>query len=309
MFILQVPRWVSKHELNYNSYEEVPQKVFDKIRDDLKDKQQPDPEVSIVAITYNEGPQILRLLSSLSAIQTNYSLEIIVVNNNSDDDTQKYLDRVGVTSVFERRQGIPWARQAGLDVARGRYHLCADGDTIYPPQYVNAMVKHLEKKDIICAFSLGSFLPDETKNRLQLAFYELFKDMVIILRSIKRPEQSVRSQSMGFLTEPAREIGWNTGVKRGADGRLAWKLRAYGKVKLIKSTGARIWTTTETLNRDGSFGQMIATKIKRELKRLGEYFVKQKGEYEEIEDIDKNMEEMEKKLKKDKEEKEHKSEE
>jgi glycosyltransferase involved in cell wall biosynthesis len=296
MFLPKVPRWVRKHNLNYRSFEEVPEEIFERIRKGLADKRPKNPEVSIIAITYNEGAKVLRMLSSMADLQSKHSVEVIVVNNNSTDDTQKYLERCGVMNVFERRQGIPWARQAGMDVARGKYHLTADGDAIYPPQYADTLVRHLENPGVVCVFGLGSFLPDASKSRLQLAFYEFFKDLVIRLRSIKRPEQSVRSQSMGFLAEPAKEIGWNTGVKRGSDGRLAWGLMNYGKVKLVRSKGARIWTTTETLNRDGSFGQMIATRVKREFKRIGEYFVKQKGEYEEIEDIDKNLEEMQTKL-------------
>lgn len=300
MFIPIVPRWVKKHNLNYQSFEEVPEQVFDRIRKGLENKSPENPEVSLVAITYNEGPKVLRLLSSLADMKTEHALEVIVVNNNSTDDTQKYLDRCGVKNVFEPRQGIPWARQAGLEASRGKYHLTADGDAIYPPQYADTLVKHLQKEGVVCAFGLGSFLPDESKGRLQLAFYEFFKDIVIRLRSLKRPEQSVRSQTMGFLAEPAKEVGWNTGVKRGSDGRLAWALMKYGKVKLVRSKGARIWTTTETLNRDGSFGQMIATRIKREFKRVGEYFVKQKGEYEEVEDVEKNLREMNQKRKQEK---------
>ncbi|MGM0612386.1 MAG: glycosyltransferase family 2 protein [Bacteroidota bacterium] len=301
MFKPKVPKWVQKHNFDYKSYDDVPAEVFDRIRDGLSKKKSDRPDVSIVAITYNESVNVLRLLSSLADLRSGLELEVIVVNNNSTDDTQKFLDRVGAVSVFEQRQGIPWARQAGLDKAKGTYHLCADGDTIYPPKYADTMYKALQKKNVVCAYGMGSFLPDKSKTRFQLAVYEFFKDLVIHLRSINRPEQSVRSQSMGFPTELAKKIGWNTGVKRGSDGRLAWALSKHGKLVLVNSNGARIWTTTETLNRDGSLGQVIGKRIRREWNRLGEYFQKQKGEYKEVEDIEKNKREVEEKLKKEKE--------
>ena len=300
MFKPYIPKWVKRHNFDYQSYDDVPSEVFDRIKEGLSAKKANQPDVSIVAITYNDSVNILRLLSSLADIKTNLAVEVIVVNNNSTDDTQKFIDRVGAVSVFEQRQGIPWARQAGLDKAKGTYHLCADGDTIYPPTYADAMYKALRKKNVTCAYGLGSFLPDEEKGRLQLAIYEFFKDLVIHLRSVNRPEQSVRSQSMGFPTKTAKEIGWNTGVKRGSDGRLAWALSKHGKLVLLKGNGARIWTTTETLNKDGTLGQVIGKRIQREWSRLGEYFRKQKGEYEEIEDVEKNKREVEEKLKKEK---------
>ncbi|MFW6019728.1 MAG: glycosyltransferase family 2 protein [Bacteroidales bacterium] len=300
MFIPYIPKWVQKHNFNYQRYNDVPDEVFDRIRKGLNKKKSDRPDVSIVAIAYNESVNVLRMLSSLADIQSDLKLEVIVVNNNSKDDTQKYLDRVEAITIFEQRQGIPWARQAGLERAKGTYHLCADGDTIYPPKYADTMYKALQKKNVVCAYGMGSFLPDETKSRLQLAIYEMFKDIVIHLRSINRPEQSVRSQSMGFPTNLAKKIGWNTAVKRGSDGRLAWALSKHGQLILLKNRDARIWTTTETLNRDGNLNRVIGKRIRREWNRLGEYFQKQKGEYKEVEDIEKNKREMDAKLKKEK---------
>ncbi|MFO8054489.1 MAG: glycosyltransferase family 2 protein [Bacteroidales bacterium] len=299
MFKPYIPKSISKHNYHFENYEDVPDEVFDRIKRGLKDKQHDHPDVTIVAIAYNEGVKILRLLSSLSALETKLAIEIIIVNNNSKDDTQKFLDRVEAYSIFEQRQGIPYARQAGLEASKGKYHLCADGDTIYPPDYVDSMVNALQKPGVVCAFGLGSFIPDKSKSRILLAFYELFKDNVIRLRSINRPEQSVRSQSMGFPTELAKKTGWNTAVKRGSDGRMAWALSKHGKLVLVNDSGARIWTTTETLNKDGNFLQMIIKRIRRELKRSKEYFVKQKTEYKEVEDIEQNKRDTEEQLRKD----------
>lgn len=280
MLRLDVPKYIKNHLFTYDSVDDIPDRIFDKIASEFEAKVSKNPLVSIVIIAYNEEKTILRTLSSLAALESNYPFEVIVVNNNSTDRTQEILDKCGVKSVFEARQGVGFARQAGLDAAKGIYHLSGDADTIYPPQYVNVMINHLKKPGTVAVFGHVSFIPDGEKSRFQLGIYEFFKDFVVMLRAINRPELSLGGANFGFVSGLGKKIGWRTDIKRGEDGSMALALKEYGKIKRVNKGQSKVWTSARTLDADGSYFEMIWKRISREAKRISEYFTPQKGSYE-----------------------------
>ncbi|MFN8153243.1 MAG: glycosyltransferase family 2 protein [Bacteroidia bacterium] len=267
-----MPSWVKRHFVQYNSVDAIPLTTLDRIRDNFKKLNSDHPMVTIVVIAYNEELNILKSLSSLSEIKSKYPVEVIVSNNNSTDRTQEILDKCGVKSVFQPLQGVGFARDAGLQIAKGKYHLCADADSIYPPDWVDQMVAPLEKGEAICTYGRVSFLPDGKKSRMSLSVYEIFKDLAIGFRAIKRPELVAGGASLAFFTRMGRQIGWRTDVKRGEDGQMVLAIKRFGYVKMVKSGGSRIWTTARTLDRDGNYLQMIGKRLRREFSRLHFYF-------------------------------------
>lgn len=242
-------------------------------------------DVTVVIIAYNEEKRILPCIKSLMEQHTELSYEVIVVNNASTDNTQQIIDKTGVKSVYQPLKGVGHARQAGLDVAKGRYLFTADADTIYPPYYIDTMVKYLKKANVSAAFTFCKFLPDGNKSRFSLAVYEMFRNIVVRLKSIKRPELAAGGASMAFVTEYGRKIGFRTHIRRGEDGAMILGLKEYGKVKLVTDKKAFVYTTSRTLDSDGGFIRLIFMRISRELKRFFIYFSQQK----EYEDQDYNL--------------------
>jgi glycosyltransferase involved in cell wall biosynthesis len=271
-----MPAWVKRHYITYNSVDEIPSETIERIRKGFENQRTDQPMVSIIVIAYNEEKTILKSLSSLSELKSRYPIEVIVSNNNSTDRTQEILDMCGVKSVFQPLQGVGFARDAGMQIAKGKYHLCADADSIYPASWVDEMVAPLEKGEAICTYGRVSFLPDGNKSRLSLSIYEVFKDIAIGMRSIKRPELVAGGASLAFFTRMGKQIGWRTDVKRGEDGQMVLAIKRFGYVKMVKSGDSRIWTTARTLDRDGNFLQMITKRLKRELSRLHFYFTTSK---------------------------------
>jgi glycosyltransferase involved in cell wall biosynthesis len=271
-----MPAWVKRHYITYNSVDEIPSETIERIRKGFENQRTDQPMVSIIVIAYNEEKTILKSLSSLSELKSRYPIEVIVSNNNSSDRTQEILDMCGVKSVFQPLQGVGFARDAGMQIAKGKYHLCADADSIYPASWVDEMVAPLEKGEAICTYGRVSFLPDGNKSRFSLSIYEVFKDIAIGMRSIKRPELVAGGASLAFFTRMGKQIGWRTDVKRGEDGQMVLAIKRFGYVKMVKSGDSRIWTTARTLDRDGNFLQMITKRLKRELSRLHFYFTTSK---------------------------------
>ena len=107
-------KWYEKYLSIYGkSYKEVPDEVLDRIRRQLAAKQNPDPLISIVVIAYNEEMRLAACLWSLSELQTNYPIEILGVNNNSKDRTERVYQRLGLPYFNESKQSPGYARQCG----------------------------------------------------------------------------------------------------------------------------------------------------------------------------------------------------
>lgn len=92
--------------------------------------------VSIVIPVYNEQDYLVACLEAI-ARQTVKPLEVIVVDNNSQDAT---VDIAGsfpfVTIIQEMKQGVTHARNRGFDAARGDIIGRIDADTVLPPGWV-----------------------------------------------------------------------------------------------------------------------------------------------------------------------------
>ncbi len=280
MVSFRMPRWIRQHQLHFESYDQIPDEVFKTISDRYARLQTEKPLVSVVVIAYNEEKDILKSISSLSVQETDLPYEVIVVNNNSKDHTQDIIDRSGARGVLETRQGHGWARQGGLEAARGIYHLCGDADTIYPPTYVQGFYELLKKEGVAGAFGTYSFIPPKGQNRFSFALYELFRDPAVKARAVKRPELAVGGACFAFRTEYGKNIGWRTDVKRGEDGSMLLSLKEHGKVVFDQGKKIRAWTSARTLVGDGNFVQMIWKRVRRELSRMGEYFTRNKDGYE-----------------------------
>ena len=140
-------KWYADYLSIYDKpFTQAPQAVINQVKDKIRQLATHAPLVSVVAIAHNEEKRILSCLWSLCENQHNYPVEILVINNHSTDHTEEVLKELGVTYFNEYRKGPGFARQCGLNHARGKYHLCIDADTLYPPQYISTMIKVLQDK-------------------------------------------------------------------------------------------------------------------------------------------------------------------
>jgi glycosyltransferase involved in cell wall biosynthesis len=234
------------------------------------------PEVSIVISAWNEELNIVRCIDSLSKLRSDFSFEIIVVNNNSKDRTQESIDKLNVKSLFQPVQGCGPSRQLAQEQALGKYILLADADCLYPPQWLDLMMKQLTKPNTICVYGRYSFITDSASLRFKLSIYEFLKDVFAGIRHIKRPYLNAYGISMGYLKEAGLKAGYIQHKTWGDDGRLAFDMMKYGKIRQVKSGKARVWTGYRSLLRDGSISKAFLTRIIKEVQRFSIYFKKEK---------------------------------
>lgn len=275
--------WYDKYLTIYGkTLDEIPDVVWDEIKGKLADKRSDNPLVSIVVIAYNEERRLAACLWSLSELQTSYPIEILGVNNNSKDRTEDVYRRLGLPYYNELKQSPGYARQCGLENARGKYYFCIDADTFYPPRYVNLMMTKLIRPNVSCVSSFWSFFPDESHSSFGLFVYELVRDAFLYVQHFKRPELCVRGMVFAFKTDLARNVKIRTDIRRGEDGSLALSLKPYGKIAFLYNRNARPVTGYGTIGSQ-SLWQSFVQHVKIQGRGLIRIFYR-KDHYEDCED-------------------------
>lgn len=117
--------------------------------------------VSILIVNYNGGKLLSQVLDSI--FQQDYeSWEVIIVDNNSTDESKEYLsalvdDRVSVISLDEN-VGFARANNLAADVARGTYLLFLNSDAFLTAGAIRSMVNVLESRKLVAGVAPKIYL-------------------------------------------------------------------------------------------------------------------------------------------------------
>jgi glycosyltransferase involved in cell wall biosynthesis len=118
---------------------------------------------SIVIATYNRAADLCETLQSLAGLDADGPWEVIVVDNNSPDDTrQVVLDAVPsfpapLRYLFEREQGRSPALNCGIRAAAGEIVVTTDDDVRVPADWLNQAAAGLER--LQCDYVGGRVMP------------------------------------------------------------------------------------------------------------------------------------------------------
>ncbi|GAB3255331.1 glycosyltransferase family 2 protein [Larkinella harenae] len=288
-----VPHWIDKHTFAYNPSNVASGQLHD-LRTRLAQFDVDKPQLSIVIPAYNEEANLLHTLSSLADQKLQRPTELLVVNNNSSDRTQELLDKCGVRSIIERRPGVAFARQAGLEAARGMYMANADADCLYPPGWVETLMKPLKEPEIACTYGLYSFLPSPNSSRLALMLYEQIAQLTNSIRNRDKEYLNVYGFNFAFRRADALAVGGfaldsgregsvaelvAAGIKpppsgKCEDGWMALTLQEQGKGRTLRITdpAARVWTSDRRLLADGSLSKAFTTRVRQAIRSFGGSF-------------------------------------
>lgn len=228
------------------------------------------PDISIIIPAFNEEENILKTLYSLASSTTKKKIEVIVVNNNSTDGTYLLAKAANVICINEPKQGITNARNAGLSIAKGKYILNADADTIYPEKWIDNMVNPLIKNwDIAMTYGRFSFIPISNTPRFIYFIYEYIADFNKFLhRKLKEEAVNVYGFNSACRRNECLSVnGFDHPPGTNEDGWLAIKLRENGFGSLV-NVGQResiVWTTDRRILIDGG---ILKASYKRVLKNI-----------------------------------------
>jgi glycosyltransferase involved in cell wall biosynthesis len=114
-------------------------------------------KVSVIICTYNRAGMLDAALKSLVAARVPADLpwEIVVVDNNSSDDTPSVIKRwqadapVPVITAREPRQGKCYALNRGITIARGEVLAFTDDDVHFDPEWVRRLAEAFATPDVM----------------------------------------------------------------------------------------------------------------------------------------------------------------
>jgi glycosyltransferase involved in cell wall biosynthesis len=118
---------------------------------------------SVIIATYNRAADLELTLESLAGLRPDGPWEVLVVDNNSTDDTRRVVERARTAFpaplhyLFEEKQGRSPALNAGIRAARGEIIATTDDDVRVPADWLVAAGRALDT--LQCDYVGGRVMP------------------------------------------------------------------------------------------------------------------------------------------------------
>ncbi|TSC90369.1 MAG: glycosyltransferase [Microgenomates group bacterium Gr01-1014_5] len=135
---------------------------------------------SVIIPAFNEGKRLPECVSALKA-QTQPFDEIIVVDNNSRDETAEVARSLGCMVVWEGAQGLSKARNAGAHASRGDIICFIDADGQMCPNWLEEALKSLKDPRISAVSGLNIFQHDNSFKEVWYNLYTLLAYSCVVL--------------------------------------------------------------------------------------------------------------------------------
>ena len=109
--------------------------------------------VSIIVPTYNEEKFLPELILQLNNLQQQSSIfgkpkfEVILVDDGSNDETQRICKKLVGTYIYQTNNGKGSAVRKGVENAKGNYVVVLDADLEYSPFDILKIVDELEEQE------------------------------------------------------------------------------------------------------------------------------------------------------------------
>ncbi len=185
--------------------------------------------LSIIIPAFNEADYLpatldsIRLASDYLRDRADVDVEVIVVDNNSTDDTAAIAEAMGATVVGEPVQGIGRARNRGASVAGGDVLVFVDADVTVPVTLLE--VVHEAVSDPVC---IGGGVDVEYRpRRLVIRLYlRCWRQLARLTGMVQGATQFCRMSAFKAVG------GYDENVWIGEDVDFLWSLK-----KLARGTG------------------------------------------------------------------------
>jgi glycosyltransferase involved in cell wall biosynthesis len=200
------------------------------------------PLVTVVIPALNEEKLIAENLQSI-LVQDYKNFELIVVDNNSTDNTLKIAKSFGAKVIIESSQGVGFARQRGFMEAKGEIVATTDADTILPSNWLSRIVEEFKKDQNLVAFGgLYTLYSGAITARIAITYlaYPFWLIDKFFSGGWSLPGANLAIRMDAFL----KVGGFKTELKLGEDANISQRLKEIGKVKLdpdflVQTSGRR----------------------------------------------------------------------
>jgi dolichol-phosphate mannosyltransferase len=132
--------------------------------------------VSIILPCYNEKKNVIRLASRINEILKTADFEILIVDDNSPDNTYSVLRKLEIPNVFPilrtEDKGLANSIRTGIENAKGDSIVIMDSDFNHNPEYIPFLLENLKFYDCVSAsrFLYGGTMDSRTRHLLSWVF-------------------------------------------------------------------------------------------------------------------------------------------
>jgi glucosyl-dolichyl phosphate glucuronosyltransferase len=175
-------------------------------------------DISVVLATYDRAASLQVTLESFAALRIppTLSWELLVVDNNSKDDTRatikRFVERLGpnVRYVFEGQQGRSAALNAGIAYATGDVVAFTDDDVILDPNWLAQI--HIAFHDPTVSAVAGRILP--LWEHAQPKWLEMDGQQAVVNFDLGDQSQKIQTAPMGANSAFRRDVFSKYGLFR-----------------------------------------------------------------------------------------------
>lgn len=199
------------------------------------------PDISVIVPAYNAADKLERCVNSILC-QKNVSLELIIVDDKSSDNTLKIayglqLKDARVQVVEKTKNGGPGAaRNTALDVAKGKWIAVVDADDRILEGRLSAMLFIAESKQVDVVFDNLIYIPKgKVEGDLYIPFTSKIFGYLSLQQYISSHLPSSQTPILGFLKPFVRRnlliennVRYDPNLRIGEDSLLIFSLYAKG---------------------------------------------------------------------------------
>jgi glycosyltransferase involved in cell wall biosynthesis len=171
------------------------------------------PIISVVVPAYNEERFLGACLDSLLSQDFSYGYEIIVVDNNSTDETSKIAISKGVRLITETKRGVCAARNAGTLAAHGEIIVSTDADSTFAPNWLTKIYETFEQDQKVVAVT-GPVIFVQAPRWASLGFKILFWG---VSQHFYRTGKVKYISACNTAFKKSSWTGYNTNLTQGGD--------------------------------------------------------------------------------------------
>ena len=189
------------------------------------------PHISVIIPVHNAKDTLTLCLTSLAELDyPSDQLEILVVDNNSRDDSRAIIGQFPVTCLEESIQTSYAARNKGVRAARGEILAFTDADCIVEKGWLKTLVKGFEDSTVGCC--AGEILPYEPSSLVEVyqARQGRLSQKVTLNKDFLPFPQTANA---AYRREVFDQIGmFNFKLISGGDTDFAWRMQLQTDFKI-----------------------------------------------------------------------------
>ena len=181
-------------------------------------------KVSVIIPMHNSSKHIEECLDSVIN-QTYKNIEIIVVDDNSTDNSAEIVERKKDSRIklikLERNLGVSKARNTGIDNATGKYICFLDSDDYWILDKLEKQVEFIENNNYTFIYGGYAYLKGtkilSVKVPLKMTYKEALKNTIIFTATVMFNMEHLKKENI-YMPD----------IKRGQDTATWWKVLGKG---------------------------------------------------------------------------------